>query len=202
MADQLMHDPVTGTQYYASEAGQSAAYYAQLYGPAYQEAAKEAQAVYYDQLAQGVAPQTAVDVALAKHNPDAATANITPAKILAESTPVALPTYVAPPPSKPFVPIADQPSPSPQVAPSLALAAAVAAMDPGSAAHAGQETHAQTEIRKATGVDIREPVVKPPPAPDVTPTTSTTPPTTTLPTDHKANFVIPAAAVAAAWFLL
>lgn len=86
------------------------------------------------------------------------------------------------------------------IAPTPAAAPALTIPDhPNAAAHEGQETHAQTLIREATGIDMREPLVKPPIAPDVV---SNLMPGPTLPPDHKPNLAIPAAAIAAAWLLL
>jgi len=75
---------------------------------------------------------------------------------------------------------------------------------PNAAAHDGQETHSQTVIRQITGVDQREPPIKPPPtAPDDISNLMPGPTLQSqLPSDQKPNLLIPAAAIAAWWLLL
>jgi hypothetical protein len=88
------------------------------------------------------------------------------------------------------------------------LAAVVASQHPNAVAHDGQETPAQTAIRQATGVDSREPPIKPLPAPDVViePVISHLVPgpveTVQQAITPKPSLALPAAAIAAAWFLL
>lgn len=89
--------------------------------------------------------------------------------------------------------------------PDLTIPASVTtAKNAYAAAHEGQETRAQTAIREATGVDVRDGSTKDNIDPHV-PTTVAQPfmpVETALPTDAKPNLWIPAAAVAAWWFLL
>jgi len=95
--DPLMHDPVTGTQYYASEASNSYAYWQAIANdPQHQADIKASQEEYAAQLERGVPPQAAADIAVSKHNPDSVFQRITPDHVLAQSTPVTT-TSSAPP---------------------------------------------------------------------------------------------------------
>lgn len=85
------------------------------------------------------------------------------------------------------------------LAPAPAPAPAPIIDHPNAAAHEGQETQAQTLVRQITGIDSREPIVKPLIAPDVVLDNLPAP---ALPADHKPNLAIPAAAIAAVWLLL